>query len=80
MSGGQPVVARDDGNMARQRAGVAPRSQGPAAVTRPARAELGSPKGVVMKRWFAVGTGAMLVYAFVKAWPDLVRYQRIRSM
>ena len=33
-----------------------------------------------MKKWFAIAATAVLGYAIVSSWPELVRYRRIRAM
>jgi len=33
-----------------------------------------------MKKWIAVAAGALVAYAVVTSWPELVRYRRIRAM
>jgi hypothetical protein len=33
-----------------------------------------------MKKWIVVAAGAVVAYAVLSSWPELVRYQRIRAM
>jgi len=33
-----------------------------------------------MKKWFAIGAGALVAYAIVTSWPELVRYRRMMAM
>jgi hypothetical protein len=33
-----------------------------------------------MNKWIAVAVGAVVAYAVVTSWPEIVRYQRIRAM
>ena len=33
-----------------------------------------------MIKWFAVAASALVVYAVVTSWPELVRYRRMRAM
>jgi hypothetical protein len=33
-----------------------------------------------MNKWIVVAVGAVVAYAVVTSWPEIVRYQRIRAM
>jgi hypothetical protein len=33
-----------------------------------------------MSKWIALAAGAVIAYAVVTSWPELVRYRRIRAM
>jgi hypothetical protein len=33
-----------------------------------------------MIKWFAVAASALVAYAVVTSWPELVRYRRMRAM
>ena len=33
-----------------------------------------------MKVWFAVAAGAIVAYAVVSSWPEIVRYRRMLAM
>src|SRR6185369_6836146 len=33
-----------------------------------------------MTKWFAIAIGAVVTYAVVTSWPEIVRYRRIRAM
>jgi len=33
-----------------------------------------------MRRWFAIGAGAVVAYAIISSWPELVRFRRMRAM
>ena len=33
-----------------------------------------------MRKWMQVATGALVVYAIVSSWPEIVRYRRMMSM
>jgi uncharacterized protein DUF6893 len=33
-----------------------------------------------MIKWFALAAGAVVAYAVVNSWPEIVRYRRMRAM
>jgi hypothetical protein len=33
-----------------------------------------------MNRWIAIALGAVVAFAVVSQWPEIVRYRRIRAM
>jgi hypothetical protein len=33
-----------------------------------------------MSKWFAIAAGALVAYAVVTSWPEIVRYRRMMAM